>query len=174
MNEIEKKLAALQPASQEELAAKILARIGPSVPRISRLPLLYSGLAGALIGATAMFLLMCTLSQPQSAVQVVVEEVPVETTPQSEPVKPMPMPRREVRPDIVRPEITVLGMRLTPLRSDTLDLDAIFAEQAEIAKRATPKVASVYLRREFGRRATNIEFSPKEYQRLLETIDYRL
>jgi len=163
---IEKQLTALQPASQEKLAAKILGQIAP---RISYKPLWYSGLAGALVGAAAMFLLMCTLSKPQVVVKEIFHEIPVEIVPQAEPVKPTPIQER-----VSRPEIAVFGLRLAPLRSDTLDLDTMLAERAEFAKRGTPRIASIYPRRELGRRVTNIEFSPKEYQMLLEAADFRL
>ena len=93
MNDIEKKLANFQPASQDRLAEEILAQLRP---RISRLPYLYSGFAGSLVGAAAMFLVMCTLAKPPVVVvQEVVREVPVEPTPPT----PSPTPvQRGVNP----------------------------------------------------------------------------
>jgi len=166
MNNIEKQLTALHPASQEKLATKILAQLEPKHPH---LPLMYSGIAGSLVGAAAMFLLMCTLSKPQIIVQEIIREVPVEAKALVEPVEHTP-----IRERVMRPEIAILGMRLTPLQSDTVDLDTMLAERAEFAKRGSPRIASVYPRRDLGRRATNIEFSPKEYQILLEAVDFRL
>ncbi|MCL2304117.1 MAG: hypothetical protein FWC43_02095 [Planctomycetaceae bacterium] len=160
--DLETRLAALQPAAQDRLAAEILAQLKP---RISWMPYLSSGIVGALVGAAAMFLVMCTLAKPQV---VVVQEVPVELRPSS-PREASPAANDYTNRDY-RPEIAVFGVRLTPQRNNSLDLDAMLAERTEIAKRSRPMVASVYPKFEIGRRETNINVSPQEYQKFLETM----
>jgi len=171
MNDIEKKLSALNPTSQDDLANQILRTLDNRKAKPACLPYLYSGFAGSLVGAAAMFLVMCTLAKPPVVVvQEIVREVSVEPTP------PLPTPppvQRGVNPAAnvdYRPEIAVFGIRLAPPRNNTLDLDAMLAERAEIARRSRPMVASVYPKFEIGRREMNLGFSPQEYQTLLETM----
>ncbi len=164
-HDIESRLNALKPHPHDELAGRILYEIDRPEPRPTRLPYLYGGIVGALLGAAAMYLLMCTFSQPRIIVREIVPEVVDELPTESRPLpqKPVAKPSLEERA-----EIALFGLRFTPLNRETLDLDAMLAERAAYARRARSAVASIYTKLEIGRRETNYEFSPKEYRELLE------
>ena len=165
---IEAQLAALKPQPQEELALEILLALHLQRQKRPVWPVFASGAIGILLGAAAMFFLMCTLCQPPVKTVVVYQTLPEEPEePEVSPIVSKVVPPKEMpKPSEPRGAFSVFGINIVPNRDKPFDLDAMLSERQEIARRNTFVAQSIISPYRFER--TGYGHSPREYHKILE------
>jgi len=189
---IEKRLENLHPVEQNRLAEKIISNIteNSNTPTqilhsscFSYTVPFVTGLAGALIGAAAVFFLMTFFAPTKVEIREIVREVRVEVVPESKSVIPVPVKvARDVSDDLkpsdgLKPPQNWIAKFLpfsvmpqsVEKTSQLIDIDAMLAEREALAKRSAAYESRLYPAK-YVSDPPSSRMTPKEYREIIESL----